>query len=83
MKTAVPIEMSRAPDNLPQTSPARLQDLQENVESVFRGKTRVVRLTLACLLSRGHLLLEDVPGVGKTTLALALARSLGLKVQRI
>ncbi|QDG49672.1 MoxR family ATPase [Persicimonas caeni] len=61
----------------------RLTDLQANVESVFQGKTRVVRYTLACLLAGGHVLLEDVPGVGKTTLALALARSMGLSFQRI
>nr|WP_222615363.1 MoxR family ATPase [Persicimonas caeni] len=57
--------------------------MQANVESVFQGKTRVVRYTLACLLAGGHVLLEDVPGVGKTTLALALARSMGLSFQRI
>ncbi|MBA2663515.1 MAG: MoxR family ATPase [Bradymonadaceae bacterium] len=61
----------------------RLHDLQANVERVFQGKTRIVRLTMACALAQGHLLLEDVPGVGKTTLALALARSLGLSFQRI
>ncbi|WP_390619386.1 AAA family ATPase [Persicimonas caeni] len=60
-----------------------MTDLQANVESVFQGKTRVVRYTLACLLAGGHVLLEDVPGVGKTTLALALARSMGLSFQRI
>lgn len=60
-----------------------LKDLQENIESVFRGKPHVVRRTLACLLGGGHLLLEDVPGVGKTTLGLALARSLGLSFQRV
>ncbi len=64
-------------------SPERLRDLQHNVETVFQGKSRVVRQTIACLLAGGHLLLEDVPGVGKTTLALALARSLGLSFQRI
>jgi MoxR-like ATPase len=64
-------------------SPDRLRDLQQNVETVFQGKTRVVRYTVACLLAGGHLLLEDVPGVGKTTLALALARSLGLSFKRI
>jgi MoxR-like ATPase len=64
-------------------SPDRLRDLQQNVETVFQGKTRVVRRTVACLLAGGHLLLEDVPGVGKTTLALALARSMGLSFQRI
>ena len=47
------------------------------------GKQREVRLSLACLLSGGHLLLEDVPGVGKTTLAAALAEGLGLDSNRI
>jgi MoxR-like ATPase len=48
-----------------------------------RGKEDVVRLAVACLLARGHLLLEDLPGVGKTTLALALARVLGLEFGRV
>lgn len=60
-----------------------LEQLRVNVESVFRGKPQVVRWTLASVLARGHVLLEDVPGVGKTTLALAMARSLGLSFQRI
>ncbi len=60
-----------------------LERLLDNVESVFRGKRRVVQMTLTCLLAKGHLLLEDVPGVGKTTLALALARSLGVDFRRI
>lgn len=57
--------------------------LQENVERVFKGKSGVVRSTVACLLAQGHLLLEDVPGVGKTTLATALARSLGVSFRRV
>jgi MoxR-like ATPase len=57
--------------------------LEENVERVFKGKTRVVKYTIACLLADGHLLLEDVPGVGKTTLATALARSLGVEFRRV
>src|SRR5262245_33678903 len=50
---------------------------------VILGKESQVRLALACLLARGHLLIEDLPGVGKTTLAHVLARSLGLHFQRI
>ncbi len=53
------------------------------VNGLVRGKAEVVRLACACLLARGHLLLEDLPGVGKTTLALALARVLGLDFGRI
>src|SRR5688572_24431145 len=50
---------------------------------IILGKENQIRLTLACLLARGHLLIEDLPGVGKTTLAHALAKSLGLDFQRI
>jgi MoxR-like ATPase len=57
--------------------------LLAQVNGVFLGKEEVVRLALTCLLAGGHLLLEDVPGVGKTTLARALARSLGVRFSRI
>jgi MoxR-like ATPase len=60
-----------------------LERLVDEVEVVFHGKREVVRLALAALLARGHILFEDVPGVGKTTLAHALARSLGLTFRRI
>jgi MoxR-like ATPase len=53
------------------------------VNSVVLGKDRVVRLAVSCLLARGHLIIEDLPGVGKTTLALGLARSLDLDFGRI
>ena len=52
-------------------------------EQVILGKPRQIRLALTCLLARGHLLIEDLPGVGKTTLAHVLARTLGLQFQRI
>jgi len=55
----------------------------ETLRSVIRGKDPVVRLCLACLLARGHLLLEDLPGMGKTTLAIALARVTGCSFARI
>src|SRR5260370_36629033 len=61
----------------------RINALQTNVERVIRGKAEVVQLCIAALLARGHILLEDVPGVGKATLAHALARSLSLSFQRI
>jgi MoxR-like ATPase len=53
------------------------------LDQIILGKSQQIRLALACLLARGHLLIEDIPGVGKTTLALALARVLGLKFQRV
>jgi MoxR-like ATPase len=57
--------------------------LIENVERVIKGKSAAVRRAVVCLIARGHLLIEDVPGVGKTTLASALARSIGCTFQRI
>ena len=57
--------------------------LLERINEVVLGKEQAVRLAVACLLARGHLLIEDLPGVGKTTLAHALARLLGLEFQRI
>ncbi|WP_339490625.1 AAA family ATPase [Pseudomonas sp. EL_65y_Pfl2_R95] len=53
------------------------------VNQVLLGKEQQVRLALACLLARGHLLIEDLPGMGKTTLSQALAKVLGLSFQRI
>lgn len=54
-----------------------------SLNQIILGKPQQLKLTLACLLARGHLLIEDIPGVGKTTLALALARVLGLDFQRV
>jgi MoxR-like ATPase len=54
---------------------ARLSQIESALGVAIRGKAEVIRLSLACLLARGHLLIEDVPGVGKTTLAHAMARS--------
>jgi MoxR-like ATPase len=62
---------------------AALQRALTALETVILGKNAQVRLCLACLLARGHLLIEDVPGVGKTTLAHALAHVLGLAWQRV
>ncbi len=58
-------------------------NLLDPLNRVILGKETETRLALACLLARGHLLIEDLPGVGKTTLARALARLLGLELQRI
>ncbi len=64
-------------------APEILQRVVGAVESVILGKSQVVRLAIACLLGRGHLLLEDIPGIGKTTLALVLSRVLGLEFGRV
>src|SRR5947207_254912 len=57
--------------------------LCRNVERVLVGKRDVVQLAIVCLLCEGHVLIEDVPGIGKTTLARALARSLGGSFRRL
>ena len=62
---------------------AAVRRLESNVQKVVRGKPEAVRLAIVAILARGHVLIEDVPGVGKTTLAQALARSIGLDFQRI
>ena len=61
----------------------RAQRVKDAVETAIMGKSDTVELALSVLLSNGHLLIEDIPGVGKTTLAKALARSLGLTFKRI
>jgi MoxR-like ATPase len=62
---------------------AMAEAIVTNIEKVIEGKTATVRLALAVLLAEGHLLIEDVPGVGKTKLAKALARSIDCTVRRI
>lgn len=62
---------------------ARINGLQAEIEQVIKGKSETVKFALVALFARGHLLIEDVPGIGKTTLANALARGLGLSFQRI
>jgi MoxR-like ATPase len=61
----------------------KIKKMQAAIETVVRGKSEAVRLSLICLLAEGHLLIEDVPGVGKTTLAQALARSFDCVFRRI
>lgn len=64
-------------------SPQQLADLRRAVESALEGKPEVVELALLALLARGHVLIEDVPGVGKTTLARALANAVGGEMHRV
>jgi MoxR-like ATPase len=64
-------------------SPDTLRKLEAAIEASLRGKTDVVRMALVCLLARGHLLIEDVPGVGKTTLAQSLARAVDGSFHRL
>ena len=62
---------------------ARFQEIESNVERVVRGKHREIRLALIALVAEGHLLIEDVPGVGKTMLAKAVARSIDCSFRRL
>src|SRR5438105_14248366 len=75
--------MIAPPVAFPPPSLEKLAELETALGSAIRGKPEVVRLSLVCLLARGHLLIEDVPGVGKTTLAQALARSVSCRFHRL
>ncbi len=77
--------MDRQPATAVVVEPFRelFRSIVANVATVVRGKDSTVELAVICLLSEGHLLIEDVPGVGKTTLAKALARSFDLECHRI
>jgi len=70
-------------NNQAPASTERLTRLQQSIQSVIRGKDEVIELALVTLFARGHLLIEDVPGVGKTTLAHSLARSFNCAFQRV
>jgi len=65
------------------TATKMFRALQENVSKVLRGKPEVVRLAVACFLAEGHLLIEDLPGTGKTSLAKAIASSVGGTIRRV
>jgi MoxR-like ATPase len=77
-ESAVAPQVGFSPDIL-----RKLSELETAVGAAIRGKPEVVRLSLVSLLARGHLLIEDVPGVGKTTLAQALARSVSCRFHRL
>jgi MoxR-like ATPase len=62
---------------------SQIEAVLSQLNRVILGKDAQIRLCVACLLARGHLLIEDIPGVGKTTLAHAIAKSLGLSFQRV
>lgn len=79
----ITMTMTTAAASFVSTATQQIGRLEAQVATVVRGKAKVIRLAVIALLAEGHLLIEDVPGVGKTTLAQALARSLGLAFQRI
>ncbi len=62
---------------------ALLDALQKRIESVIKGKSFAVKMAIVTLLGRGHFLIEDVPGVGKTTLAFTIAKASNCSFQRI
>lgn len=77
---------NNAPNTTTMTNPQIQQLLQlasSRISSIILGKQRQIQLALSCLLAGGHLLIEDLPGVGKTTLSLTLAKVFGLDFQRV
>ena len=64
-------------------APDSLERVVKQASNIVLGKETQIRLAIACLLAKGHLLIEDLPGVGKTTLSQVLARTLGLQYHRI
>src|SRR5450755_982958 len=83
VKISLQVMVQRDTVDSPPVSLSRLSDIQASLAVAIRGKAEVLRLSLACLLARGHLLIEDVPGVGKTTLAQALARCVRSSFHRV
>ncbi|GAB4551215.1 MAG: MoxR family ATPase [Phycisphaerales bacterium] len=81
---SLPAELESRPMTTPTTPPLEaIAQLRDRVRSVFLGHPQTVDQLLVCLLARGHALIEDVPGVGKTVLATALARSLDCTFSRV
>ncbi len=72
------------PSHLPvQMIQQSLQRVTQNIEHIILGKQNQIHLAITCLLANGHLLIEDLPGVGKTTLALTIAKTFGLDFKRV
>ena len=83
MAVMVQREFVDDPPVSPSAVKEKLAELEESLGRAIRGKAEVLRLSLVCALARGHLLIEDVPGVGKTTLAQALARAVQSSFHRL
>ncbi len=75
--------LEREPATHARSSAEKIAELQAAIESVIRGKADTVKFALVALFAKGHLLIEDVPGIGKTTLSNAMARALDLSIHRI
>jgi MoxR-like ATPase len=65
------------------TASKLLSEIHQQLDSIVLGKTEITRLAVTCLLAQGHLLIEDAPGLGKSTLALALAKTFGLQFNKV
>ena len=83
VRTPVPVPDGPAPGFTPESAAAPLDRLRKNLAGVIRGKGAAIDLLLTAMLARGSVLMDDVPGVGKTTLAKTLARSLDLDFRRV
>lgn len=77
------IHMKNPATNIGKASTVLLRQAAESIGQIILGKPEQIRLALTCLVAKGHLLIEDMPGVGKTTLAHAIAQVMGLDFQRI
>ncbi len=83
MRDWITTETEPQPANFTFDATSKISQLQSAIERVIKGKSETVKFALVALLAKGHLLIEDVPGIGKTTLSNALARALDLSFQRI